>query len=507
MDKKIVLFSRTSTTQQDVEQQTNALKESAKQLGYPIKNQIIIEYQESGIKLGIDERQGIQRLKEAILINDAINCVICWELTRIGRRGDVIYDIRNFLAERKIRWIVLKPSLVELIDSNGQVTPTMSLMLGIFTSFAESEMGIKRDRFARAKNKLREENKKFAGATIFGYIKDRNKYCIPHPDDSKIIVDLFNYYNSNSDATVYETFKYACSKYPAKFKMLPYHRAHRKMMHIFETEIYGYGNWCYPPLISKELYDKTREKMSKAKCQARYESKCQILGRGKVYCKYCGHMLTGVGGTVKAYNCSNKDENHNVTISVDIVDKLIWDEARVLANINASISNTTRISEISKEIEEKTTLSNSFQSQIKEIEEKENKLLDLYLANRIKREIYDARSADLTSEKAKVENNITTINNQITSLNIILESSQKDIVHQRTLNFDEIESFEQRQEIVRKYIDKVYVEKVEPRVYMIEFTYPTGIYIVQRGLYKYIGRNQNKQLYRINADGTEDRLI
>ena len=278
MDKKIVLFSRTSTTQQDVEQQTNALKESAKQLGYPIKNQIIIEYQESGIKLGIDERQGIQRLKEAILINDAINCVICWELTRIGRRGDVIYDIRNFLAERKIRWIVLKPSLVELIDSNGQVTPTMSLMLGIFTSFAESEMGIKRDRFARAKNKLREENKKFAGATIFGYIKDRNKYCIPHPDDSKIIVDLFNYYNSNSDATVYETFKYACSKYPAKFKMLPYHRAHRKMMHIFETEIYGYGNWCYPPLISKELYDKTREKMSKAKCQARYESKCQILG-------------------------------------------------------------------------------------------------------------------------------------------------------------------------------------------------------------------------------------
>lgn len=506
MNKKCILFSRTSTTEQDVEQQTKVLIEEAKRIGYPVKNQIIIEYQESAIKLGIDERQGIQKLKETIIEDNSIECMLCWELTRLARRGDVIYDIRNFLMMHKIRLIILKPSFMELIDADGQVTPTMSLMLGIFTSFAESEMGIKRDRFVRAKNKLREENKKFAGATIFGYVKDKNKYCIPHPENSKIIIDLFNYYNS-TDATVYETYKYACSKYPAKFKMLPYHRAHRKMMHIFETEIYGYGNWCYQPLISKELYDKTREKMSKAKCQARYESKCKILGRGKVWCKYCGHMLTGVGGTVKAYNCSNKDENHNVTISVDIVDQLIWDEARVLANINASISNTTRISEITKEIEEKTTLSKSYQLQLAEIEEKENKLLDLYLGNRIKREIYDARSLEMTSEKGKVENNITTINNQIASLDIILESSQKDIIHQRTLNFDEIESFEQRQEIVRKYIDKVYIEKVEPRVYLIEFTYPTGIYIVERGLYKYIGKNQNKQVWRLNGDGTEDRII
>ena len=503
---KIILFSRTSTTQQDVEQQTKDLIREASNLGYSKANQIIIEYQESGIKLDIDSRQGIRKLKETILSNSDIDCVLCWELTRIARRADVIYNIRDFLLEHKIRWIVLKPSLIEIIDRDGKLTQTSSLILGIFTAFAESEMTIKKERFMRAKNELTKQGKKATGAVIFGYMKDKNKNCIPHPTNSKVIVDLFHYYIYTDGATVYETYKYACSKYPDLFKMMIYSKAHRKMMHILGTEVYGKGNWCYPPLISEDGYNTAREKMSKAKCQARYESKCKILGRGKVYCKHCGHMLTGVGGSVKAYNCSYKDGNHSITISVDIVDQLIWEETRVIANINAAISNNTKINEINKDIEQKRSLIENYKSMLDEVEKKENRLIDLYINDKIKSEIYDAKSIELTSERKKAEYNITTLENNIKALEVILDSTQKDILNYKTLNYDSIDDFETRQELVRKYIDKVYVERIKPRVYMIEFTYTSGIYIVQRGLYRYDAKNQHKKLFRINQDGTEDLI-
>ena len=77
----------------------------------------------------------------------------------------------------------------------------------------------------------------------------------------------------------------------------------------------------------------------------------------------------------------------------------------------------------------------------------------------------------------------------------------------KPLNYDSIDSFEVRQELVRKYIDKVIVTKIENRIYDIRFTYNSGILIVQEGHYRYQGKNQNKKVWRINADGTEDRLM
>ena len=66
-------------------------------------------------------------LSEKIELDKNIDCIICWELTRIARRADVIYNIRDFLLSKKIRWIVVKPSFTELIDNSGSTTPMMTL--------------------------------------------------------------------------------------------------------------------------------------------------------------------------------------------------------------------------------------------------------------------------------------------------------------------------------------------------------------------------------------------
>lgn len=506
MDKKILLFSRTSTTEQDIEQQTKALIDEAIHLGYSKKQQVIIEYQESAIKLDASERLGIQKLKEAVLTDKDIDCVLCWELTRIARRADVIYNIRDFLLEHKKRWIVLKPSFIEIIDREGSLTQTSSLLLGIFTAFAESEMAIKRDRFMRAKHELTKQGKKSAGAVIWGYIKDKDKRCIPHPTRSKIIVDMYNYYIKDKDSSLFDTYKYLCGKYPEEFPMKPYYKAKRRMQHFFDVRLYATGNWCYPPLISEELFDMCKEKLTKAKCHPRYESKCKILGRGKVYCGHCGHMLTGVGGQVKAYNCSYKDGNHNMTVSVKIVDELIWEETRVLANINASLNNNTRIAELNKEIESKQNVLNQYKKLKEESEQKLNRLLDLYINGRINSDILSSKQSELNLEDEKIKNHITLLNVEIASLQDVLEKSQKDLLNYKPLNFDSIESFEAKQELVRKYINKVIINKIERGTYDIKFEYNSGIFIVQQGHYIYEGKNQCQKIWRINGDSSKDRL-
>lgn len=60
-----------------------------------------------------------------------------------SRRADVIYEIRDFFLNNKIQWVVMTPYM-RLLESDGKMSQTSSIMLGLFTSLAESEMAIKK---------------------------------------------------------------------------------------------------------------------------------------------------------------------------------------------------------------------------------------------------------------------------------------------------------------------------------------------------------------------------
>ena len=64
--KKCIIFARCSTLQQFTEGQTDVLRKWAEQCGYKPAQQIIIEEQESEIKLKEEERLGINKMKKHI---------------------------------------------------------------------------------------------------------------------------------------------------------------------------------------------------------------------------------------------------------------------------------------------------------------------------------------------------------------------------------------------------------------------------------------------------------
>jgi len=503
MAHKIVLFSRTSTVQQDVEQQTKALIKEGERLGYSKENQIIVEYQESAISLNASERAGIKKLKKVIEEDNSIDTMLCWELTRIARRADVIYNIRDFLIEHKIRWIVMKPSTMELIDSSGKLSQMSSLLLGIFTSFAESEMQIKKERFARARAELKAQGLKSCGATRFGYLKTKEKKCILHPLHSKIIIDAFTYYSEN-ETSLYGTYLYLSGKYPEIFPVKEYKKAQRAIAHMFDKEVYAKGDWCYPPIISEELYNKVHEKLSKGKCNARYNSKLELLCRGHIYCGKCGRKLVGCGGNVQGYVCAT-DKLHSCQINIKAADWIMWEHCRTIVNINGMFEDNERKLELNQDITAKKNLLEGYKTSLEDIQNKKNKLLDLYINNKIDKILFDNKLNEIEETENELNKDMNKIIGQINSLQGLIDEISNNI-GPKNIVVDNVTDFNTKLEYIKKYIDKMIVTNVENGVKTIRFEYTRPLIDI-RCTYRYEAKNQYKFVWRINEDGTEDLIL
>jgi len=503
---KIIILSRVSTGQQSLEAQTKELKAEAKRLGYSESNQIILENVESAIKLSEEERIGLQKLKYYIENDNEVDCVICWEPSRLSRRQTILYSIRDYLLEHKIQLYILNPYVKLLTDDRTQIDTTASIVFSLFATISENEMSLKRERFTRAKNLMRQHGQKFGGAVIFGYIKDKNKKCIPDPIKSKIVVDLFNHYIDN-DSSLYETYTYACGKWPDIFKVLEYKKAQHKIRHLFDIPVYYTGNWCYPPLIGEELWDKVHEKMSKARCKARYGCKRELLCRGKIYCGHCGRMMTGSGGNTKAYCCST-DKLHSLQINFDVADWIMWEETRSVVNINARFDANDKIQETKDILNEKKALASQYSLTIETLNTQKEKIVDLYIKGKIDETIFDKKSGEIDKDILSNTKQLEHINTEISSYVHILDDVKEEMMKLQSINVDSIEDFETRQEYVRKYINKMIVTRRNDdiRAFDIEFEYTRPI-ITTKSKYLYVSKNQNDlKVYRLNEDGTEDLI-
>ena len=352
---------------------------------------------------------------------------------------------------------------------------------------------------------MREKGQKFGGATIFGYIKNEEKKCVPHPLHSKIIIDLFNHYVT-TDSSLYDTYIYATGKWSDIFPATEYKKAQHKIKHFFDTEVYVTGNWCYPPLITKEVWDKAHDKMSKAKCNARYNCKRDLLCRGKIYCGYCGRMMTGCGGNVKAYVCGT-NKLHSMQINSEIADWIMWEETRTIINLNSSFEITKKINEIQSELDSKNTLKIQYEERIKSLKEQSGKLLDVYMNNRVSGDIFNKKMDDINENIKIYSEKINKLNAEISTFQTMIEDTQRNLSI-KPINVDKIDDFSTKMDFVRKYISKMIIKRDErPHTTHITFEYAMPV-ISPRSEYLYIYKNQaNTHVYRINEDGTEDLIF
>ena len=114
--KKVVLLIRASSDKQETESQKIDMLNFCINEGYADNEIHIIENKESATKSR--ELKGLDEM--LTVINEySIECIYCWDLSRLSRIGVVLESIRNTCVDKKIQ-LVCKQQNFRLLEDNKE---------------------------------------------------------------------------------------------------------------------------------------------------------------------------------------------------------------------------------------------------------------------------------------------------------------------------------------------------------------------------------------------------
>ena len=337
---KAIILVRVSTENQSFEQQTKELISIAIKDGYKESDLIIIENKESAIKNDEEHRLGLIQMKEAIKNDPTINCVYCREVSRIGRRYDVLSGIKTYFVQNKIQLIVAGENRVELLDKKGEITFTGNIMFEVACQTATNEMQDKALRFAQGKRKAVNEGKAVSAKVLFGYRINKETRKIEADDEegnnTKAVIEyIFDTYTSTTKSTK--------AIYQELSRSGRFSRSTRddvganQIRRIIMNEAYSGGvnnngvkgskkvyYYAYPAIVSAETQKKAIEKCVNAKKLPKYNHKHVYYAKSILKC-VCGHTMIG-DSYRNAYKCPYCGKN----IGLNAVDTVVWKSAIVL---------------------------------------------------------------------------------------------------------------------------------------------------------------------------------
>jgi site-specific DNA recombinase len=188
--EKCVIYSRVSTDLQTTESQLSKLREFA------IKNSLEIskEFKEtiSGYKEGI-HREAYELMKEYVIQND-IKIILVWEISRIGRRMNVLVDEITSLAETH---------KVNIHSLDGPIKDTMVdgklnyFLVGIMSAMVQMERDTIKSRISRGIDEAAHQGKRAGLGTLpYGYT-NIDKYIQIDNEEAKIVKDIFEMFADN----------------------------------------------------------------------------------------------------------------------------------------------------------------------------------------------------------------------------------------------------------------------------------------------------------------------
>lgn len=444
---KCILLSRVSSDRQELDSQTLAIKNEAFKEGFTIDDMIIIEEKESAIKLSEEERNGLNRMKEAINKNADITHVFIYELSRLSRRQLVLFSIRDYLIERNIQLICCTPYFRLLED--GKLSQTANLMFSIFASMAESEMELKKERFKRAKDRNKRTGKAI-GRVLYGYTTLEDKTIIIDEEKRDFIVDAFTLYATGM-YSVWSLAKEMCDRYGGVGDT-------REHMNWMLTKILYDDRYCgnsqYPQIISREMFDKCCKTRKSNKINNKLHFGDEALLKKIIFDKHTGrHMTFNASGNGNRYFT----ERHKPMTSVkqELIDKEVWMLTIILHK--AYILDDGDIKkEMRKKLDVAVNKILNLKLKAKQAEEKIDKVEERLIFGSLSQEKADALIEQLKKDRQYNMNECAKLSEEAENLKKMIESkSIKELPDYESFNKEE------KIELIRQMIDRVEIERVD----------------------------------------------
>jgi len=135
--RKVAIYTRVSTDDQDTTLQTTELLEYARKRGWEP-----VMYEDHGISGAKFDRPALTRMM-ADVASGSVDLVLTWKLDRMGRSTQHLAGIINVLLEANVGLVVPTQGID---TSAGSINPASKLQLNVLAAVAEFERDLIRER-------------------------------------------------------------------------------------------------------------------------------------------------------------------------------------------------------------------------------------------------------------------------------------------------------------------------------------------------------------------------
>lgn len=482
---KAIILSRVSTLNQDLQQQTDEVLKFAAADGYDKNNIEIIEDKESGVKLTEEDRLGLVELKQKILANPGTySCVYAFEISRIGRRSEVNYSIRNFLQQNRVQLIILKP-YIKLFNDDFQIEETANMTFAIFNALAENEGYIRKERLARGKKKKQNLGGYVGGKLPYGYCIGPDKKIAVDPVSSKMVKYIFEEY-VNKGRTTYrlgqelmqtgEIKSTTLSSAVVAVRQILKHPAYIGGKADYRGNKDRQANNIYPRIISDELFEAAQKKLEETATKQTKSSHKHVY--------YCKSIIKDSrnGRTLIPHHSSGSysvshvtlTEKQTLSIPIKLIDSFAW---HLTQKLYKEIGDS-KIKELEKNMAEKKAVNakkrKTAYKTLKELQAKELKIQERIISGKLKETIGDSMLESIYAQQKQIGNLLIAIEHEDEQLHLKRFKIYKSY---GDIDITQISTDEERVGFIKDTISKIEVTKY-PSETKKKRREPVGYFIV-----------------------------
>lgn len=423
----VIIYARVSTEIQDFERQVKELKAYANKEKYNVLD--VVSEKISGA-VPYEKRKLAN-----VLESENVDGILIWEFSRIGRNTKDILNIIEILNKKKV-WVFSKKENLTTLDDELKPQIMTTFMLTMLSGIAELERGnILNRSISGLQNTVKQGNWTGGNLLPFGY-KREDKRLVIEPEEAEIVRYIFelshkhnlgtkriaSFLNEKGFKTRYNKEigdREIKTKSGIKRKGSSYKWADGTIYTLLKNTIYkgekfGTKNLKNikleaPAIVSKTVFNEVQKKMSKRSNKSgikfdyllqNIELKCGVCG--KTY--YPHRRKTGKDNAYKCLSIRYQNNCGNFGIGIPKLDSGIVTAITYNKELIRRLIDSNK-NEIKKKEKFKLLFENNqiVLSELKDVEAKKEKLVDLYLDGMIDKKDYKKRTAKLEREINKLE--------------------------------------------------------------------------------------------------------
>ena len=442
---------RASTEAQTIEDQHNEMVRFCNDEGYD--DLVFVEDKgASAIKLNDQYSLMIDQVKEEIEKDPTIRCFAVWELSRAFRNEGVYYEVKTFLLEHNVQFLCKNPYL-KLLNPDGSLNSGMEIAMSLLATLAKQEMELKKERFARAKKAKWSQGKTIGGVVKYGYKVDQEGYIVENEETAPYVRLVFE---------LYSTGKYSVRSLYEELT----ERGYNTTYHIINKMVAdkAYIDSPYPPLISRELWEKC-EKVRKKNTLAIPKNSQYYFGAGIFKCSVCGHSMVVCSTQYRCWHhsvlcCAPPYCENGLTIRVENLDGLLWWIAsKEEVQYRMKLDQDKR-GEYEKQVEVLKGKISATEKKLSSLEEKKSRIQDLYIEGIIDKEEFKNRQNKTLLEAKRYNDTILSYKEKLGGILSLLEGNSDSEISPEFLTATytgvlKESDLKTMNEIVKKHIKKV----------------------------------------------------